>query len=126
MAVKCTECGASIQDDSKFCKYCGAKIVLDDLKRVEVKIDNTAEIKRASYEEQESAIRQKMMKRELRIKGLKWKICGGIFLIGFAMAVSLIFGGPGHIATSTESAGVWICVGVVAFVIVEWMVKLFG
>ena len=26
MAVKCTECGASIQDDSKFCKYCGASV----------------------------------------------------------------------------------------------------
>lgn len=66
MAVKCTECGASIQDDSKFCKYCGAKIVMEDLKRVEVKIDNTAEIKRAEYEEKESQLRQKKMERELR------------------------------------------------------------
>ena len=125
MAVKCTECGASIQDDSKFCKYCGAKIVQEDLKRVEVKIDNTAEIKRASYEEQESAIRQKMMKRELRRKGLKWKICGGIFLIGFAMAASYIFGSH-RIVTSIESTGIWICIGVVVYVIAEWMVKLFG
>ena len=66
MAVKCTECGASIQDDSKFCRYCGAKIVMDDLKRVEVKIDNTAEIKRADYEEQERLLRQEKMKRELK------------------------------------------------------------
>lgn len=66
MAVKCTECGASIQDDSKFCRYCGAKIIADDLKRVEVKIDNTAEIKRADYEEQESKLRQEKMRRELR------------------------------------------------------------
>lgn len=66
MAVKCTECGASIQDDSKFCRYCGAKIIVDDLKRVEVKIDNTAEIKRADYEEQESLLRQEKMKRELK------------------------------------------------------------
>lgn len=66
MAVKCTECGASIQDDSKFCRYCGAKIIADDLKRVEVKIDNTAEIKRADYEEQESKLRQEKMRRDLR------------------------------------------------------------
>lgn len=66
MAVKCTECGASIQDDSKFCKYCGAKVVTEDLKRVEVKIDNTAEIKRAEYEERESRLRQIKMERELR------------------------------------------------------------
>lgn len=66
MAVKCTECGAAIQDDSKFCKYCGAKIVQENLKRVEVKIDNTAEIKRAEYEEKESRLRQIKMERELR------------------------------------------------------------
>ena len=66
MAVKCTECGASIQDDSKFCKYCGAKIVDENLKRVEVKIDNTAEIRRAGYEEKESQLRQKKMERELK------------------------------------------------------------
>lgn len=66
MAVKCTECGASIQDDSKFCKYCGAKVVQENLKRVEVKIDNTAEIKRAEYEEKESRLRQIKMERELR------------------------------------------------------------
>jgi len=26
MSVKCAECGASVQDDSKFCRYCGAKL----------------------------------------------------------------------------------------------------
>lgn len=66
MAVKCTECGASIQDDSKFCKYCGAKVLEENLKKIEVKIDNTAEIKRAGYEEQESLLRQEKMRRELR------------------------------------------------------------
>lgn len=66
MAVKCTECGASVQDDSKFCKYCGAKINLDNVKKIEVKIDNTAEIRRAEYEEKESKLRQIKMERELR------------------------------------------------------------
>ena len=66
MAVKCTECGASIQDDSKFCKYCGAKIALDQTKKIEVKINNTAEIKRAEYEEKESRLKQIKMERELR------------------------------------------------------------
>lgn len=66
MAVKCTECGASIQDDSKFCKYCGAKILQENVKKVEVRIDNTAEIKRADYEEKESQLRQIKMERELR------------------------------------------------------------
>lgn len=89
MAVKCTECGASIQDDSKFCKYCGAKIVQEDLKRIEVKIDNTAEIKRADYEEKESKLRQIKMERELRkekrrpyIVGLKVASVAVPFIMG--------------------------------------------
>jgi uncharacterized membrane protein YvbJ len=76
MAVKCTECGASIQDDSKFCKYCGAKIVLDQTKKIEVKIDNTAEMRRAAYEEKESELRQIRMKRELRKEKRKPYIIG--------------------------------------------------
>lgn len=69
MSFKCPDCGASLTDDSKFCKYCGAKID-DGVKRMEIKIDkrieDVAEVKRVSYEEQESLLRQKKMKRELR------------------------------------------------------------
>lgn len=122
MAVKCTECGAALQDDSKFCKYCGAKVVQEDLKRVEVKIDNTAEIKRAGYEEKESELRQKMMARELRMKGLKWKICGIIFLIGLIMQL------PGIIhndqpAPGYSILGIFISVGVVGFIVLDWLRK---
>lgn len=92
MAVKCTECGASIQDDSKFCRYCGAKVTDENLKKIEVKIDNTAEIKRASYEEQESLLRQKMMQRELRMKTLKWKVTGILNAVGLVfVAIALLF-----------------------------------
>lgn len=126
MAVKCTECGASIQDDSKFCKYCGAKIVQEDLKRVEVKIDDTAEIRRAGYEEAESKIRQKMMKRELRTKGLKWKICGVLFLIGFSVLIPAIISGEVHSrqATGIEIAGMALCGIVVLYVVLEWLHKI--
>lgn len=120
MAVKCTECGASIQDDSKFCKYCGAKIVLDQTKKIEVKIDNTAEIKRADYEEKESELRQKMMKRELRTKGLKWKICGAVFLIGLIMALPGIIS-PDKTATAIEIIGIVLVLGVPAFLLVDWL-----
>ena len=122
MAVKCTECGASIQDDSKFCKYCGAKIVMEDLKRIEVKIDNTAEIKRAGYEEKESELRQKMIKRELRMKSLKWKICGVLFLIGFIMALPGILN-PSKVASGVEIAGIFIVIAVPAFIVIEWITK---
>ena len=120
MAVKCTECGASIQDDSKFCKYCGAKIVQDELKRVEVKIDNTAEIKRADYEEKESELRQKMMRRELRMKGLKWKICGVLFLIGIVLALPGLLD-PGKKASVIETIGIAIMLGVPAFIFLDWL-----
>ena len=125
MAVKCTECGASIQDDSKFCKYCGAKVVQEDLKRVEIKIDNSAEIKRAEYEEKESELRQKIMKRELRMKGLKWKICGVIFLIGLIMALPGLIN-PQKVATATEILGMFLSLGVLGFIVIDWGSKLFN
>ena len=51
MAVKCTECGAAIQDDSKFCKYCGAKVPEEakiDVKKREYRIEtiNHAKIRK--------------------------------------------------------------------------------
>lgn len=121
MAVKCTECGASIQDDSKFCKYCGAKVLDENLKKIEVKIDNTAEIKRAGYEEQESQLRQKMMKRELRTKGLKWKICGVLFIVGLIMMLpSLLFGAKVNWVGIT---GMILVCGVPAFIFLDWIMK---
>lgn len=121
MAVKCTECGASIQDDSKFCKYCGAKIVLDQTKKIEVKIDNTAEVRRASYEEEESKIRQKAMKRELRMKGLKWKICGCIFLAGLLMVLPDLISNGGKSMNTIGIIGIFIVLGVPAFIFLDWM-----
>ncbi len=121
MAVKCTECGAAIQDDSKFCKYCGAKIVLDQTKKIEVKIDNTAEVRRASYEEEESKIRQKAMKRELRMKGLKWKICGGIFLAGLLMTLPDLINNGWHSMSTIGIIGIVIMFGVPTFIFLDWM-----
>ena len=117
MAVKCTECGASIQDDSRFCKYCGAKIVQDELKRVEVKIDDTAEIKRAEYEEKESELRQKAMKRELRMKSLKWKVTAGFNVAGLIiMAIGAVFG-PGWLAVP----GILFLLGPYLIMFMKWM-----
>ena len=114
MAVKCTECGASIQDDSKFCKYCGAKVLEENLKKIEVKIDNTAEIKRAGYEEQESLLRQKMMKRELRMQSLKWKVTGVLNAIGIVcLLAGLIFNIP------------WACGIAVLPIVVPYLIMFF-
>ena len=68
MIFKCPDCGASLTDDSRFCKYCGAKID-DGIKRSEIKIDinkrveDVAEIKRAEYEEKESRARIRSIER---------------------------------------------------------------
>lgn len=84
-SIKCPECGAIITNESKFCNYCGARIE-DGTKRVEVKIDkrveDVAEVKRATYEEKESLIRQKTMKREIRLSRIKLGICGAGLLAG--------------------------------------------
>lgn len=117
MTVKCTECGASIQDDSKFCKYCGAKIVQEDLKRIEVKIDNTAEIKRADYEEKESELRQKMMARELQIKNLKWKITAVSNAAGLILLLIGSIFGPGWLAAPS----VLLLLGPYLIMFMKWM-----
>ena len=64
MAVKCTECGASIQDDSKFCKYCGAKIPEEakiDVKKREFRIEtiNHAKIRREELKVEKEAAKAK-------------------------------------------------------------------
>ena len=96
MSIKRANCGANITDDSQFCKYCGAKVD-DGIKRVEIKInkriDNTAEIKRASYEEQESLLRQKIMKQKMLKSKIKWITIGGLALIGLLItAFVMLFG----------------------------------
>ena len=59
--MNCPNCGAAVKEGS-FCNYCGAKLIADP-RRVEIKIDqrieDIAELKRAEYEEQESRIRQR-------------------------------------------------------------------
>lgn len=55
MAVKCTECGAAVQDDSKFCRYCGAKIMQDE----------TVEVKKHEYRF-ETVNHAKIRKEELK------------------------------------------------------------
>lgn len=85
--MNCPNCGAAVKE-GKFCNYCGAKLP-DDTKRVEVninkKIEDVAEIRRASYEEQESLLKQKMMKRDL----LKGRIKAG-FLIAYIVITAVL------------------------------------
>lgn len=70
MAVKCTECGASIQDDSRFCKYCGAKIPEEakiDVKKRELRIEtiNHAKIRREELKAEREAAKEKAQTERL-------------------------------------------------------------
>lgn len=64
MATKCSNCGASVMDDSRFCNYCGAKIE-DNIQHVEVsgKIDQNVTHRFAFNTE--SRIRKIEAKKEL-------------------------------------------------------------
>lgn len=101
MSFKCPDCGASLTDDSRFCKYCGAKID-DGVKRSEIKIDinkrveDVAELKRAEYEERESAMRVERMQREATQQKAK-RIVSLVLLI--------ILGVPGLIAIAVNANG---------------------
>lgn len=86
----CSQCGAPVTSDSKFCSHCGAKIQ-DDVIRKHIQIDNTAEIKRAEYETQESQVRQKQMKSGLTDKKLAWILIGILFALSlFAFVTGLV------------------------------------
>lgn len=105
MAVKCTECGASIQDDSNFCRYCGAKIPEEakiDVKKREFRIEtiNHAKIRREELKaEKEVAKAQAEVERLEKLRKLKeeenksekrlYLFFGGILL--FFLIMYLIF-----------------------------------
>ena len=64
MAIKCTECGASIQDDSKFCSYCGAKVPEEakiDVKKREYRIEtiNHAKIRKEELKAEKEVAKAK-------------------------------------------------------------------
>lgn len=116
---KCPDCGATLTDDSRFCKYCGAKID-DGVKRIEVnvhnKIENVAEIKRAEREEKEFLRREKKEKAQIIAKWVRRGIVAAIALTGLI----LILIGNGH-----HFLGFMILAGVIFYIIATWMHKVF-
>lgn len=114
MAVNCPNCGSAIKDNGKFCSYCGAKLP-DDTKRVEVKIDNVAEVKRAEYEEKESRLRQKRMERDLKREKRK-----PYFTLAKILSIVIPFGlaATGWLPINAMLA----CSGIGAIFLVIWIV----
>lgn len=99
--MNCPNCGSAVKE-GKFCNYCGTKLP-DDTKRVEVKIDkrieDVAEVKRASYEELESAIRQKQELRKMQSASIRRKSCLVILIITLLMTIyAVLFNPVGDIA----------------------------
>lgn len=115
--MNCPNCGAVVKE-GKFCNYCGAKLP-DDTKRVEVninkRIEDVAEMKRADYETDESKLKQKLMKKELRKGKVKWITCGVLFVLG----ILCFFLGAGW-----SMLGFALTIGVPVFIIVSWISKL--
>ena len=71
MAVKCTECGASIQDDSRFCKYCGAKVPEEakiDVKKREYRIET---INHAKIRKEELKAENEVVKAQAEVERLE-------------------------------------------------------
>lgn len=62
----------------------------DGIFRAEIKIDDVAENRRADYETQESALRQKQMKSDLRRNKVRWILIGLVGAIGVALFISAI------------------------------------
>lgn len=83
--MNCPSCGAAVQD-GKFCKYCGAKLP-DNTKRVEVHIENVAEMKRADYETEESKLRQR--EKEAEFKSRKIKRVSSLVFLGLLILLGI-------------------------------------
>ena len=99
MAIKCPQCGASVEDEGKFCKYCGGKLPLDEgVKRHEVKIEtiNHTKIRKAEIareqaaEENEIRLEQERIRLEQLREGKKsnrnyYLLMGGVLLFCLIM-----------------------------------------
>lgn len=89
MSSVCSQCGAPIMSDSKFCSHCGAKID-DGVERKEIVIDNKAEVMRAGYETKESDVRQRKEKMELTKVKATWILIGVLALISVILFIVAI------------------------------------
>ena len=118
---KCPDCGATLTDDSKFCKYCGAKID-DGVKRVEVnvnkRIEDIAEMRRAEREERESLRREK---KEKAATVWKW-IKVAIVLIVLCVGVCLMLTGD----QTYMMDGFFLILGAMGYTVVTWLHKMLG
>lgn len=120
MSFKCPDCGASLTDDSRFCKYCGAKID-DGVKRSEIKIDinkrieNVAEIKRAEREERESLRRER--KEKAQTVG-KWIRRGFLIALLVASLIMLIVEN-----SNVKVLGGMLLLGVTTYTLISWLHK---
>ena len=117
-SFKCPDCGATLTDDSKFCKYCGAKID-DGVKRFEInvnkRIEDVAEIKRAEREERESLRREKKEKARTVAKWVRRGIIAAILLFGVLLTAY---------GTDSYFGGLAIIIGVFVYLVVTWLHKV--
>lgn len=60
--VVCSQCGAPLLDDSKFCSHCGAKVD-DDIFRAEITINDTAKVKEVELQERKFDAKGKLIQR---------------------------------------------------------------
>lgn len=112
--VVCSQCGAPVTSNSKFCSHCGAKIP-DDVFRAEIRIDNTAEIQRAQYETEESKFRQKQMKSDMIKNRIVWILIGLIAFIGIVLFSMVFFDRDGM------RMGAWMFFGIMFIILAIYL-----
>lgn len=97
MATKCTECGAAIKDDSRFCSYCGAKLPeekKEDKKRREFSFEinhGRGSVRRAEIEKEREAQRFEFIKEQQRKRDESMKNYIKLFLgLGIFVLIMII------------------------------------
>ena len=71
MSFKCPDCGASLTDDSRFCKYCGAKILDENKQKIEVSGTINQNINHRFNFNSDAKIRKIEAKKEIEIEKAK-------------------------------------------------------
>ena len=75
-SLKCPECGGIINDDSKFCNYCGARIVITDENTKAINyskvITDESEVLRAKNQKYELEQKYEIKKKDKKIKRYIW------------------------------------------------------
>ena len=81
-SIKCPECGANMDSEGSFCKYCGAKIP-DDVKKMALEINDLAQMEKVKLEREKFEYEKAQLHKKNRANRIK-------IIVGICFVVAAI------------------------------------